>query len=80
MAEHSRKQRPATRKPTPPADPPAADEKDAEAERAHVESLIASGQAAKPDSQGKLPPGATHEIVETEAGELKVVRRRFSAY
>jgi hypothetical protein len=80
MAEHSRRRRPAARKPKPAAERPAGDEKDPAAERAYVESLIASGQAAKPDSQGKLPPGATHEIVETTGGELKVVRRRFSAY
>jgi hypothetical protein len=80
MAEHSPKRRSGARKPKPAAPPAGDDEKDPAAERAFVESLIASGQAAKPDSQGRLPPGATHEIVETENGELKVVRRRFSAY
>jgi len=80
MAEQSRKGRSAAGKPKPAGQPAGDDEKDSAAERAFVESLIASGQAAKPDSQGRLPPGATHEIVETENGELKVVRRRFSAY
>lgn len=52
----------------------------AAAERAFVESLVASGQAAKRDSQGRLPPGVTHEIVEDAHGEVRAVRRRFSAY
>lgn len=55
-------------------------EQDDAAKQAYVEALIASGQAAKPDSEGKLPPGATHEIIETEDGHTDVVRRRFSAY
>ena len=28
---------------------------------------------------GKLPPGATHELVEDEHGQVRAVRRRFSA-
>jgi hypothetical protein len=37
--------------------------------------LLARGQAARPNSDGSLPPGATHEIVgETEAG-LPILRR-----
>jgi hypothetical protein len=48
------------------------------AEEAFVRGLIARGEAAKA-VDGKLPPGATHEIVEEEPGKLpKVVRRRFS--
>ena len=47
-------------------------------EAAFTEALIESGQAAPLDSQGKLPAGATHKIVTDEAGQLKVVRRRFS--
>ena len=47
-------------------------------EAAFVEALIESGQAARVDDEGKLPPGATHRIVEDEAGNVKVVRRRFS--
>jgi len=53
----------------------------AAAEKAFVESLIVTGQASRPDANGKLPAGATHEIVESEAGDSpKVVRRRFSIY
>jgi hypothetical protein len=47
-------------------------------EAAFNEALIASGEAARPDQEGKLPPGATHEIVEDQAGNVRVVRRRFS--
>ena len=49
-----------------------------EEEAAFVDTLIASGHAARLDQQGKLPAGATHKIVEDEAGNVKVVRRRFS--
>jgi hypothetical protein len=47
-------------------------------EAALVEALIASGEAARLDEQGRLPAGATHKIVEDQAGNMKVVRRRFS--
>jgi len=49
-----------------------------EEEAAFTEALIESGQAARLDKEGKLPAGATHKIVEDEAGNVKVVRRRFS--
>jgi hypothetical protein len=50
-----------------------------EEEAAYAETLIESGQAARPDKEGKLPPGATHIIVDDkETGKIKVVRRRFS--
>ena len=49
-----------------------------EEEAAFSETLIATGEAARPDAQGRLPRGATHEIVEDEAGNVRVVRRRFS--
>jgi hypothetical protein len=53
---------------------------DAETE-SFVKGLVDRGEAAKADADGKLPPGATHEIVgETETGLPVVVRRRFSAY
>ena len=55
------------------SEPPACDDR-----AAYVESLIATGQAARLDKEGKLPAGATHEIVEDEAGNVNVVRRRFS--
>ena len=49
-----------------------------EQEAAFTEALIDSGEAARLDSEGKLPAGATHKIVEDEAGNIQVVRRRFS--
>jgi hypothetical protein len=49
-----------------------------EEEAACAQSLIESGEAARLDKDGKLPAGATHKIVEDEAGNVKVVRRRFS--
>ena len=61
-----------------PADEPAIDE---ETEEHFVRGLIARGEAAKPDKDGKLPPHATHEIVEEREGELpKVRRRRYSMF
>lgn len=56
-----------------------ADEEDyTPAEADFVRGLIARGEAAKA-VDGKLPPGATHEIVEERPGRLpRVVRRRFS--
>jgi hypothetical protein len=46
-----------------------------------VRGLMARGEAARPDAQGRLPSGATHEIVgETADGLPIVVRRRFSKY
>jgi hypothetical protein len=49
------------------------------AERKFVEDLVRRGEAAWPDKDGNLPPGATHEIVEEKPGEPpKVVRRRFN--
>ena len=40
--------------------------------------VIMRGEAAK-SQNGKLPPGVTHEIIETREGELpKIRRRRFS--
>jgi hypothetical protein len=47
-------------------------------EAAFTEALIASGQAAPHDKNGKLPRGATHKIVEDQEGNITVVRRRFS--
>lgn len=58
---------------------PAAAKAKAEAE-AYLETVIATGEAACTDATGKLPPGATHQIVADEAGGVKAVRRRFSAY
>jgi hypothetical protein len=45
-----------------------------------VRGLMARGEAARADAQGRLPPGATHEILGVTADGLPiVVRRRFSA-
>ena len=55
-----------------------AEEVSSEDEAAFTEALIKSGEAACLDQEGKLPAGATHKIVEDEAGQPKVVRRRFS--
>lgn len=45
-----------------------------------VRGVITRGEAAKPVA-GELPPGATHEIVEENEGELpKIKRRRFSLF
>ena len=49
-------------------------------EKRFIEGLLERGEAAEPDENGKLPPGATHEIVEEDSeGERTVRRRRFSA-
>ncbi len=42
--------------------------------------LIARGEAAAPDENGHLPPGATHELVQDDQGRTTVKRRRFSAF
>ncbi len=53
---------------------------DAQSE-AFVRGLVARGEAARLDSSGKLPPGATHEIIgETEKGLPVVIRRRFAGH
>jgi len=55
-------------------------EKAEKAEKAFVDGLVARGEAAEPDENGELPPGATHELVRDEAGRVTVRRRRFSAF
>jgi hypothetical protein len=46
-----------------------------------VRGLVARGEAAIPNPDGTLPPGATHEIVGKSAdGTPLVRRRRFSAF
>ncbi len=60
-------------------------EKDTEAERkareAFERGLIERGEAAVADEKGRLPPGATHEIVGHDAtGRPILKRRRFSAF
>ncbi len=50
-----------------------------DAAASYVRGLIARGQAARPNADGSLPPGATHEIVgETENGLPILKRRRFA--
>jgi hypothetical protein len=52
-----------------------------DATRHFVQTLVANGQAARPNADGSLPPGVTHEIVgETAAGVPIVRRRRFSMF
>ena len=48
-------------------------------EEKFTRSLVKHGQAVKVPDGECLPPGATHELVEDENGELRPVRRRFSA-
>jgi hypothetical protein len=49
------------------------------AEEQFIKDSLTRGDAAYVDEEGRLPPGATHEIVEQDAGEpAKIVRRRFS--
>lgn len=48
---------------------------------AFIKGLVANGQAAKAGADGKMPPGATHEIVGQAPSGLPIVkRRRFSAF
>jgi len=88
-ATATRKHKPAAKaaaKPKAKADRPKADRPKAakpakpasKDEAAFVETVIATGEAKRLDENGKLPAGATHKIVEDDAGNVKVVRRRFS--
>jgi hypothetical protein len=43
---------------------------------AFVRGLIARGEAARPNADGSLPKGATHEIIGETQGGLPLVRRR----
>ena len=45
---------------------------------AYIEALIATGEAAPLDKEGKLPPGATHKLDRDADGNVRVTRRRFS--
>jgi hypothetical protein len=66
------------KKPAPPADQIVPNDP---ASISFVRGLMARGEAAKADAQGRLPPGATHEIVgETADGLPILVRRRFSKH
>ena len=49
-------------------------------EACFTDSLVAHGQGVKRTAGAKLPPGATHELVEDACGEIKPVRKRFSSF
>jgi hypothetical protein len=51
--------------------------KPSRAQSAFVKGLIARGEAAEPDASGKLPPEATHVIIDTPDGPV-VKRARFT--
>ena len=59
---------------------PEAAESIEDAQRAYVAGLIARGEAAPLDEDGRLPAGATHELVEGDDGRLSARRKRFSAF
>jgi hypothetical protein len=51
------------------------------AKEAFERGLLERGEAAPADAQGRLPPGATHEIVgHDESGRPILKRRRFAAF
>ncbi|PPQ27880.1 hypothetical protein [Rhodopila globiformis] len=43
---------------------------------AFIRGLLARGEAARPNPDGSLPKGATHEIVGDAPNGLPIVRRR----
>lgn len=52
-----------------------------ELEERFVRDLLIRNEAAEPDSDGELPAGATHRIVENnDEGTPEVERERFSIY
>jgi hypothetical protein len=58
---------------------PSDDDAAARARAAFERGLLERGEAAVADETGKLPPGATHEIVGQDAdGRPILKRRRFS--
>jgi hypothetical protein len=61
--------------------PPEQESAEDAAEKKFVEDTLIRGEAAQADEEGKLPPDATHEVVEEQEGELPTIRRRrFKAY
>ena len=53
-------------------------EKEKRAAKHFTRGVLTRGEAVKPQD-GELPPGATHEIIESGQGELpRIRRRRFS--
>jgi hypothetical protein len=62
-----------------PPEAPATAQPLSEAEAAFQRGLIERGEAAVADQNGRLPPGATHEIVGHDPdGRPILKRRRFS--
>jgi hypothetical protein len=58
-----------------------AEDRAQQAKEAFERGLIERGEAARADAEGRLPPGATHEIVgHDESGRPILKRRRFSAF
>lgn len=67
-------------KPMPPSIPQA-ESAERKAKEAFERGVLERGEAAVPDARGKLPPGATHEIIgHDEAGKPILRRRRFEAF
>jgi hypothetical protein len=63
-----------------PALPVGAIVPDDPSKEAFVRGLVDRGEAARAGPQGKLPPGATHEIIGATATGLPiVVRKRFAS-
>lgn len=61
--------------------PQEAAERERRAKEAYEKGIIERGEAAVADEHGRLPPGATHEIVgHDETGRPILKRRRFSAF
>jgi hypothetical protein len=59
----------------------AARKADDRAREAYEKGILERGEAAVADEHGRLPPGATHEIVgHDENGRPILKRRRFSAF
>ncbi len=59
----------------------------AAAEEKFTRDVVTRGEAVEPDAAGKLPPGATHEVVKPRRGgqgaaaDLPTIRRkRFSSF
>jgi hypothetical protein len=63
----------------PPAQVPSEEERVRKAREAYERGLIERGEAAVADEHGRLPPGATHEIIGYDSsGRAILKRRRFS--
>ena len=59
----------------------AAREREARAGEAYEKGVLERGEAAVADEHGRLPAGATHEIIgHDENGRPILKRRRFSAF